>query len=148
MPVEGRITPVRSQWGIKEIGGKSEAHSLDCSSSTIEVRHGKTDLCCCHTNRVATLSYLSYFLLLFSMNLECLQPSQIITCSWCHTKRRIGGAPPANSSFSITMTKILRYILSWHGSSDGYDYVMNYVHLEAIGAQGGAGLGSPWVPMD
>ena len=40
-------------------------------------------------------------------------PSQIITCSRCHTKRRIGEAPPTNPSFGMTMTKKLRSVFSW-----------------------------------
>ncbi len=40
--------------------------------------------------------------------------SKVIFYSQCHTQRGIGGAP--NPSLGMTMTKILRYIFSWHGS--------------------------------
>ncbi len=39
-----------------------------------------------------------------------LLPSQIIFCSWCYTKRRIGRPLPANHSFGMITTKILRSV--------------------------------------
>ena len=40
--------------------------------------------------------------------------------SRCHTKRRMGVAPPANPSFGMTTTKILRPVLVWHGLYETY----------------------------
>ena len=51
---------------------------------------------------------------LWSLSLSYQTIKQVIFCSQCHTKRRIGGDPPANPS--LGMTKILRYIFSWHSS--------------------------------
>ena len=45
-----------------------------------------------------------------------LLPSQVIFCIRCHTNRGISGAPPANNSFGMTRTRILRHIFSWHSS--------------------------------
>ncbi len=46
-------------------------------------------------------------------------PSQIIFCSQCHTKRRIGKeglVGPGDPSFSMTMTKTLRSVFPWPAS--------------------------------
>ncbi len=61
----------------------------------------------------------------------------------CHTKRRIGGALPANHSFGMKSTKVLKHVFPWHGSFvsntqlsdakhpfkvlEGSGFVMNYV---------------------
>ncbi len=44
--------------------------------------------------------------------------SRVIFYSRCHTQRRIGGAPPANPSLGMAMTKTLRSVFSWHAWYD------------------------------
>ncbi len=45
-------------------------------------------------------------------------PSQIIFCSRCHTKRRIGGAPRAHPSFGMTTTKISSSVFPYYTDQD------------------------------
>ncbi len=109
------------QFASNQMNGDTKLGEMNEMKSTIESCHGKTCLAIFVVvipkeglaggdPPILLLDLVWHWL----QNITC-ESSRVQFYSWCHTQRRISGAPPANPSLSMT-TKILRYDFPWHGS--------------------------------